>query len=138
MKIRPIVISTTDHRRLSELIEAARRDFPAGDKYLEALAAELARARVVPASRVPAGVITMNSVARLYDLELEEAEEYALVYPEDADVSVNRISVLAPVGTAILGYRVGDVVEWRVPAGLRRLRVDEVFQQDERPVALQD
>ena len=66
------------------------------------------------------------------DLDLDEVEEYELVYPADADLERNRISVLAPIGTAILGYRVGDVIEWKVPAGLRRLRVEEVLYQPER------
>jgi regulator of nucleoside diphosphate kinase len=63
-------------------------------------------------------------------------EEYELVYPADADMAHGRLSVLAPVGTAILGYRRGDVIEWPVPAGLRRLRVEEVLYQPERAGAL--
>ena len=78
----------------------------------------------------------MNSVVRLRDLDSGETEEYELVYPADADVSLNRISILAPIGTAILGYRLGDVIEWPVPAGLRRFRVDEVLYQPERAGAL--
>ena len=74
----------------------------------------------------------MNSVVRLRDLDSGETEEYELVYPADADMAHNRISVLAPIGTAILGYRLGDVIEWPVPAGLRRLRVEEVLYQPER------
>jgi regulator of nucleoside diphosphate kinase len=110
----------------------AEREFPSGDRYLQALRGELQRAHIVPAGKVPPDVITMNSRVLLYDLELRETEEYTLVYPEDADITLDRISVLAPVGTAILGYRVGDVVEWYVPAGLRRLRVEAVVQQARR------
>jgi regulator of nucleoside diphosphate kinase len=69
-------------------------------------------------------------------LDSDETEEYELVYPADADMAHNRISVLAPIGTAILGYRLGDVIEWPVPAGLRRIRVEEVLYQPERAGAL--
>jgi regulator of nucleoside diphosphate kinase len=64
-------------------------------------------------------------------LDTDEIETYTLVYPQDADVSRQRLSVFAPVGTALLGYRQGDVIEWTVPAGLRRLKVEEVLSQPE-------
>jgi regulator of nucleoside diphosphate kinase len=68
---------------------------------------------------------------RLRDLDTDEVDQFQLVYPDDADVAHHRISVLAPVGTAILGYQQGDVIEWPVPAGLRRLRVEMVSYQPE-------
>ena len=137
MKKRPLIISRTDRQRLESLISAARMDFRVRPEYLAALEAELQQARVVPPGETPPDVVTMNSVVRLRDLESGETEEYELVYPADADVEHNRISVLAPVGTAILGDRAGDVIEWPVPAGLRRLRVEELQYQPERAGALQ-
>jgi regulator of nucleoside diphosphate kinase len=56
---------------------------------------------------------------------------YSLVFPQEADASEGRISILAPVGTAMIGYRVGDVIEWEVPSGLRRLKVEDVLYQPE-------
>src|SRR5918911_524129 len=126
MKKRTLIISRADRERLEELIDSARMDSRVREDYLAAVEGELTRARIVPADKVPADVVTMNSVVRLRDLDSDEAEEYELVYPADADMAHNRISVLAPVGTAVLGYRVGDVIEWPVPAGLRRLRVEGV------------
>ena len=136
MKKRTLIISHADRERLEALIDSARVDSRVREDYLAALEGELRRARVVPAGEVPPDVITMNSVVRLRDLDSDETEEYELVYPADADVSLHRISVLAPIGTAILGYRLGDVIEWPVPAGLRRLRVEEVLYQPERAGAL--
>ena len=132
MKKRTLIISHADRQRLEALIDSARMDSRVREDYLAALEAELRRARVVPADKVPPDVVTMNSVVRLRDLDSDETEEYELVYPADADMTHNRISVLAPIGTAILGYRLGDVIEWPVPAGLRRLRVEEVVYQPER------
>ena len=136
MKKRTLIISHADRERLEALIDSARMDSRVREDYLAALEAELGRARVVPAGKVPADVVTMNSVVRLRDLDSDETEENELVYPADADMARNRISVLAPIGTAVLGYRVGDVIEWPVPAGLRRLRVEEVLYQPERAGAL--
>ena len=136
MKKRTLIISRADRERLEALIDSARMDSRVREDYLAALEGELGRARVVAAGKVPADVVTMNSVVRLRDLDSDETEEYELVYPADADMAHNRMSVLAPIGTAILGYRLGDVIEWLVPAGLRRLRVEEVLYQPERAGAL--
>jgi regulator of nucleoside diphosphate kinase len=136
MKTRTILISDVDHQRLEALIESVRRNGNFREDYLGALVGELKRARVVPRSSLPPEVITMNSVVRLRDLDSDEEEEYELVYPGDASLAENRISVLAPIGTAILGYRRGDLIEWPVPAGLRRLRVEEVLYQPERDTVL--
>jgi len=73
----------------------------------------------------------MNSRVILQDVDTDEEMNYVLVFPKDADVSKGAISVLAPVGTAILGYSKGDVIEWRVPAGMRRIRIKEILYQPE-------
>jgi regulator of nucleoside diphosphate kinase len=126
---RGIWVANDDRAKLDTLLRlmAARGDQQTG--YMAALAGELRRARVVPRSQLPPDVVTMNSTVRLRDLETGEEETYTLVYPADADIEENKLSVLAPVGTALLGYRAGDVVEWPVPAGVRRFRVEEVLFQ---------
>ena len=131
MKKRTLIIADTDRERLEALLDEARTDSRIREEYLTALEAELRRARVVSADKVPRDVVRMNSVVRLRDLDEREVEEYELVYPAEADPERDRISVLAPIGTAILGYRVGDVIEWPVPAGRRRLQVEEVLHQPE-------
>lgn len=131
MQNRTIILSDVDHQRLEALVESARYDTRVHPDYLDALEGELKRARVVPQSDVPDEVITMNSVVRLRDLDTDELDQFQLVYPVDADMAQHRISVLAPVGTAILGYQLGDIIEWPVPAGLRRLRVEMVSYQPE-------
>jgi len=135
MQNRTIIISDVDHQRLEALVESARYDASLHQDYLDALEGELKRAQIVPQVEVPDEVITMNSVVRLRDLDTDEVDQFQLVYPADADMTQHRISVLAPVGTAILGYRLGDVIEWPVPAGLRRLRVEMVSYQPEMAAA---
>jgi regulator of nucleoside diphosphate kinase len=73
----------------------------------------------------------MNSRVKLVDLESDETMEYTLVFPQDADLAEGKISVLAPIGTAMLGYRVGDVFSWQVPSGERRIRVEAILYQPE-------
>ena len=95
------------------------------------LVVEIQRASVVQAAEIPPDVITMNSKAQLLDLDRDATLEYTLVYPQDADFADGRISVFAPIGAAMLGYRVGDEIEWTVPGGLRLLRFEAVLYRPE-------
>lgn len=130
-RARKIVITKADRARLGTLLEQAMYDRMVDRRYLDALEIEVERARVVDTAAVPADVITMNSTVRLRDLDTDELLEFTLVYPEEANAEQNRVSVLAPVGTAIIGYRVGDTIEWPVPAGKIRLAVEQVLYQPE-------
>jgi regulator of nucleoside diphosphate kinase len=128
----PLILSEKDYARLQRLADPDRLGPHDREEYLASLGGELGRARVVPAAKVPPDVVTMGSTVRLLDLRTGATRTYTLVYPGSADISQNRISVLAPVGTAIVGQREGDTVEWSVPSGLRRLRIEEVVHQPER------
>jgi len=98
---------------------------------IEELEAELNRAVIVDSDKIPPDIVTMNSKVYLRDMDTGEDEFYQLVYPEDADVEQSKISILAPIGTAILGYKVGDIIEWNVPAGLRKLKIKKIVYQPE-------
>ncbi len=126
MRTSDIIISSVDRDRLQSLVNSARLDSRVRAETLAALEAELGRATIVTPVELPADVVGMNSTVKFRDLETGESESYTLVYPRDSDVSHGRMSVLAPVGTALLGYRVGDVVQWQVPAGRRRLQITKV------------
>jgi len=123
MPKRKIVITLNDYEYLKELLSSEFTQAISPSDFLESLEAELELAEVVDPERVPKNVVTMNSTVKLRDLDTNELETYTLVFPEDADIANYKLSVLAPVGTAILGQRVGDVLRWRVPDGWRRLRV---------------
>jgi regulator of nucleoside diphosphate kinase len=108
------------------------REFGSQDrKDLAPLIDDLTWAEVVPPRDVPPDVVTMNSKVVLRDLATAEEMTYVLVFPGDVDVEAGAISVLAPVGTAILGYAKGDTVEWTVPSGTRRLRIEDILYQPE-------
>ena len=126
-----IYITEPDYNRLSALIEKTREGNGVDRQYLNKLETELDRAEIVGAKDIPANVITMRSTVRLKDLVSGEENTYSLVFPTEADFSQGKISVLAPIGTAILGYKSGDTIEWTVPSGLRRLKVDKIIYQPE-------
>jgi regulator of nucleoside diphosphate kinase len=126
-----IHITEPDYQRLSGLIEITRERNGVDREYLNKLEAELDRAEIVDQKQIPADVITMRSKVRLKDLVSGEANTYSLVFPTEANFSEGKISILAPIGTAILGYKQGDTIEWPVPSGVRRLKVDKVLYQPE-------
>jgi regulator of nucleoside diphosphate kinase len=128
---RTIYITEQDRSRLRQLMANAKYAEYRGSKYFEALVGELERAVAVEPKSVPPDVITMNSRVQLADLESGETMVYTLVFPQDADLAQGKISVLAPIGTAMLGYRVGDVFSWQVPSGERRIKVEAILYQPE-------
>ena len=130
-KVVNIYITEPDYERLSGLIETTRERNGVDKEYLNKLEAELDRAEIVDQKRIPGDVITMRSKIRLKDLVSGEANTYSLVFPTEANFSEGKISILAPIGTAILGYKQGDTIEWPVPSGVRRLRIEEVLYQAE-------
>ena len=131
MTKRKIYITDFDKRRLEEIIAVAEDFGSKARKDLPALAGELARATAVPSEQIPPDVVTMNSKILLRDMESDEEMIYKLVFPMDADISQGAISVLAPIGTALLGYATGDVIEWPVPDGIRRIKIEKILYQPE-------
>lgn len=126
-----LFITTKDAEKLRELIREADRTDYRGSQYLKRLAGELMKASLVEPAEIPADVITLNSTARLVDQETQEEMVYTLVFPEDADPSRGKISILAPIGTAMLGYKVGDAFDWDTPGGKRTLLIKGVLYQPE-------
>jgi regulator of nucleoside diphosphate kinase len=123
----PIRVSRFDLERLERLLDrvGARPE-------LERLREELERAEVIEPEAMPPDVVTMNSRVRFADEETGEESEIQLVFPRHADAEQNRVSILAPVGTALLGLSVGASIEWPVPDGrTRRLRVTAIAYQPE-------
>ena len=131
MTNKKIYITDNDVRRLRELIIVAREFGHEEEKYLHELEKELDRGKIVKSKEIPSDVITMNSEVHLRDIKNKEEVVYKLVFPQDADASLGKISILAPIGTALLGYCVGDVVEWQVPAGLIKLKIEKILYQPE-------
>ncbi|MET0292289.1 MAG: GreA/GreB family elongation factor [Steroidobacteraceae bacterium] len=141
MNTRKILISDADAHELRHLLRSPGTD-RLDQSHLDELRAELDRAIVLTSLELPATVVGLDAIVRVQDLQSGHRQVLQLVVPSEAELSVGRISVLAPLGTALLGYGVGDTVEIEVPSGVRRLRIEEVRQQARqmswtRPVAQQ-
>jgi regulator of nucleoside diphosphate kinase len=126
MKEREIYITQHDMERLRALIEIYN------GLYIESLEEELDRAKVVDPKDIPSDVVTMNSIVRIRNLGTDEEKTFALVFPGQAGEIGKTVSILAPVGTALIGYREGDTIEWEVPAGRITIQIIEIIYQPER------
>ena len=115
----PITLSDRDLARLEALLESPA---VAALPVARALSDELARANVVPAAAVPADVVTMNAAVTCVEETSGVEHRLVLSYPAEADPAAGRVSVLAPVGSALLGLAVGQAIDWAGPDG-RPLRV---------------
>ncbi len=120
-----LIVTATDVQRLLPVLD--QHDTAAS----ETLDGELHRASVVDPRVVPADVVTMNSEVVYEDCDTFATRRVKLVYPKDADAARGHVSVLAPIGSAILGLRVGQTIEWEVPRGRKRLRILEIRYQPE-------
>jgi|RhiMethySRZTD1v2_1073278.scaffolds.fasta_scaffold01175_11 regulator of nucleoside diphosphate kinase len=131
MEGRDIWVTDFDWERLRKLLEGTRLWSSRDREHLERLGEELGRAHVVPTADIPPEVVTMNTRLRLRDLDSGKDVVFTLVFPSDADTEQGKVSVLAPLGTAVLGFRRGDTFEWNMPGRVRRLQVEEVLYQPE-------
>jgi regulator of nucleoside diphosphate kinase len=127
----PIYVTSQDKQRLEDLLLEVEASDPRKQGDLIALTEELRRAAIVDPKNVPGDVITMNSRAEMRDLVSGETVAFTLVFPSEANIDEEKISVLAPIGAGMLGYRAGDQFEWNVPGGLRRMKVIKVDYQPE-------
>ncbi|MCM0647620.1 GreA/GreB family elongation factor [Clostridium swellfunianum] len=126
---RKIYITQPDKDKLLKIINKAKFESLDDNLNLKDLEVEIIRATVTDISMLPSNVITMNSKVLLLMEGIEE--EVTLVYPSEADIIENKISILSPIGTAILGYSEGDIIEWNVPKGTAQIEVKKVLFQPE-------
>ena len=121
-------ISSNDHQRLRLLVDAMIKSQPRLKETLQPLRTELERAQVIAPELMPRDVVVMGSTVEVEDRESGEIDTYTLVYPEQADAAAGRLSILAPIGMALIGFAEGDTFAWRTPGGQRRLLIRKVTQ----------
>ena len=119
-----IIVSELDFARLTRLVEQH-------DPAAKALDGELERAILVRPREIPANIVTMNSEVMYQEFQTGTCRTVRIVYPQDADAKRTWISVLAPIGSALLGLRVGQAILWPLPEGWRRIRVLKIPYQPE-------
>lgn len=126
-----ITLSRLDHIRILKNIDNAKLSGTINAAEAEKLLSELENAVIVEPREIPADVVTMNSEVRISFANTRKAVVFKIVYPDQANIRENKISIFSPIATALIGYRVGDEIEWIVPAGLTRIRIEEILYQPE-------
>lgn len=126
-----IIFNKLDYSRIMDSIAEARLTRSIHASEAEKLLNELKSAKVVEPEEVPGDIVTMNSIVRISFLNTNKEVKFQIVYPNQADIKKNKISIFSPIATALIGYKVSDEIEWVVPSGLTKLRIDEIIYQPE-------
>jgi regulator of nucleoside diphosphate kinase len=126
-----LIVNKLDFARIKKCIGDARYFKSINKVEAERLIKELESAKVVEPEAIPSNVVTMNSIVKMTFLNNHKQVQFQIVYPDQANITENRISIFSPIATALIGYKVGDEIEWIVPAGLTKIRIDEIIYQPE-------
>lgn len=129
--MKEIFVTTLDMARLRSHIDKARSGGINAPIDLNPLIKEIDRATVVPPDKMPPDIVTMNSIVLLEYVNSDKTIQIQLVYPGEADASKKKISIFAPIATALLGYSKGDTIVWEVPSGNVELRIADIIYQPE-------
>ncbi|HNQ82370.1 MAG TPA: nucleoside diphosphate kinase regulator [Bacteroidales bacterium] len=126
-----LIINKLDYARIRKSIEDARQFKSISSIDAEKLMNELNSAEIVEPEAIPSNVVTMNSIVKISFLNNDKQIQFQIVYPSKANIKENKISIFSPIATALIGYKVKDEIEWIVPAGLTKIRIDEIIYQPE-------
>lgn len=126
-----LIINRLDYARITKSIKDAKHFRSINNKEAEALIQELNSATIVEPEAVPSNVVTMNSIVKIRFVDQKRQVQFQIVYPKDANIKENKISIFSPIATALIGYKVNDEIEWIVPAGLTKIKVEEIIYQPE-------
>ena len=126
-----IILNRLDYSRIKQCLSDAKQFKSISATEAENLLKELNSAKIVEPQEIPGNVVTMNSIVKISFSNTNKQVEFQIVYPEKADLKNNKISIFSPIATALIGYKVGDEIEWLVPAGLTKITIDEIIFQPE-------
>ena len=131
-----LILTDKDYRRLLALLNDSFALALSHKPYLKDLRGELDIAEIVDSDKIPPNVVAMYTTVQLRDVSSREVDLFTLVFPNEANIIEGKLSVLAPIGTSILGQRIGDVVTWPVPSGNVKVEIEDVFAPGKRPEAI--
>jgi len=126
-----IIVNRLDYVRIKNCINDAKQIKSINSAEAGKLLNELNSAKIVEPEAIPSNVVTMNSIVKLSFLNSNKPVQFQIVYPDKADLKNQKISIFSPIATALIGYKVGDEIEWLVPAGLTQLKIEEIIYQPE-------
>ena len=126
-----IIINRLDYARIKKCINDARQFKSITDSEVQKLVNELESAVIMEPEAIPANVVTMNSIVTVSFSNNNKQVQFQIVYPDQDNFRENKISIFSPIATALIGYKVGDEIEWIVPAGLTKMKIEEIIYQPE-------
>jgi regulator of nucleoside diphosphate kinase len=126
-----LILNRLDFLRIQKSIDNAKLVNSINAVEAESLMHELNNATIVEPEEIPSNVVTMNSIVKISFLNSNQQTQFQIVYPQQANLKEKKISIFSPIATALIGYQVGDEVEWIVPAGPTKIRIDEIIYQPE-------
>ncbi len=126
-----LIVTRLDYARIKKSISDAKQLNTINKVEAEKLLNELSSAEIVEPDAIPADVVTMNSIVKLNFLNTNKVVQFQIVYPDKANIKENKISIFSPIATALIGYKVQDEIEWVVPAGLTKIKIEEIVYQPE-------
>ncbi len=126
-----LIINKNDFTRIHQSINLAKQSNAIKKAEAEQLLNELKSAKIVEPKDIPRDVVTMNSEVKIHFQNNKQQMKFKLVYPKDANLKENKISIFSSVASALIGYKVGDEIEWLLPTGLTKIVIDEITYQPE-------
>lgn len=131
MSTTEIILNKIDYSRILHCIKVQKELKSISGTEMEKLMEEFKRARIVEPYEVPGNVVTMNSVVKITFPKLKKEVQLKIVYPHEARIKEWKISILSPIAIALLGYKTGDEIDWLVPGGVTKIRIDDIIYQPE-------
>ncbi len=129
--MKQVIITKQDYNKINRSITDAKARNSIKKEEAEKLLAELKSAKIVDQEKIDKDVVTMNSIVKIHFQNNKTTMEFQLVYPSEADLKQKKISIFSPVAAALIGYRVGDEIDWLIPSGMTKIVIDEVVYQPE-------
>ena len=120
-----------DYVRIQKAINDAKQAYSLKASEAGNLLKELKSAKIVEPTEIPANIVTMNSIVKISFLNTNKTVQFQIAYPQEANLKEHKISILSPIATALIGYKTGDEIEWIVPAGLTKIKIEEIIYQPE-------
>ena len=129
--MKKVTLTKNDYTRIYKAITDAKNSKTINSNEAEKLLSELIKAEIVPSEKIDKDVVTMNSEVKLFFENTQKEQSFKIVYPQDANLKENKISIFSPIATALIGYKISDEIEWIVPGGMTKIKIVDLIYQPE-------
>ena len=129
--MKKVTLTKNDYTRIYKAITDAKNSKTINSNEAEKPLSELSKAEIVPSEKIDKDVVTMNSEVKLFFENTQKEQSFKIVYPQDANLKENKISIFSPIATALIGYKIGDEIEWIVPGGMTKIKIVDLIYQPE-------